>query len=157
MAPSPAQFLALAACAALVIGAGSASAAPAAKLNTADFLEACTTDPNVTDEPGFEDGKITPKAYCECVVGKLEENKLSQTDIDMLTKSHMEELSDDDAESYPTLEDLLVANETYEDACRKSVGLPAAEDYDVEEVPLEENVTPEGAAPPVEDDGSPPE
>src|SRR6188508_1715462 len=43
-----------------------AVAAPA-KLNTAAFLDACSADQNVTDSPGFADGKVTPKAYCECV------------------------------------------------------------------------------------------
>ena len=62
-----------------------AVAAPA-KLNTAAFLDACSTDQNVTDSPGFADGKVTPKAYCECVAGKFEENKLTQKDVDMLTK-----------------------------------------------------------------------
>ena len=75
---------------------------------------------NVTDEPGFEDGKVTPKAYCECVAGELDKNKLTQKDVDMLTKMHKDEISDDDAEDYPTLEDLMNANEGYEDACRRA-------------------------------------
>ena len=45
-------------------------AAAAAALNTANFVAACAADENVTDEPGFEDGKVTPKAYCECVAGR---------------------------------------------------------------------------------------
>ena len=40
----------------------------------------------------------------------------SQADVDMLTKMHKDEISDDDAENYPTLEDLMNANEGYEDA-----------------------------------------
>lgn len=139
------------------------AAKPATKLNAAAFIAACSADPNVTDEPGFEaGGKVTPKAYCECVAGELEKNKLSQTDVDMLTKVHKEDISDADAESYPTLEDLMVANEGYEDSCKKSLGLPAGGGTDVEEAPMEEDAVPEDAipeegAPPAEDDGSPPE
>lgn len=140
------------------------AAKPATKLNAAAFIAACSADPNVTDEPGFEaGGKVTPKAYCECVAGELEKNKLSQTDVDMLTKVHKEDISDADAESYPTLEDLMVANEGYEDSCKKSLGLPAGGGTDVEEAPMEEDAVPEDdaipeeGAPPAEDDGSPPE
>ncbi|HEY6670232.1 MAG TPA: hypothetical protein VI075_04775 [Methyloceanibacter sp.] len=137
------------------------AAAATAKLNTAAFLDACSADQNVTDEPGFADGKITPKAYCECVVGKFEENKLSQKDVDMLTKMHKDEISDADAASYPTLEDLLTANEGYEDACKKSLGLPADTGTDVEEAPMEEDAVPDEEAPdegvPPGDDASPPE
>jgi hypothetical protein len=125
--------------------------------NDAAFIAACIADPNVIDEPGFEaGGKVTPKAYCECVAGELEKNKLTQKDVDMLTKMHKEEVSDADAESYPTLEDLMVANEGYEDSCKKSLGLPAG-GTDVEEVPMEDDAVPEDDAPPAEDDGSPPE
>jgi hypothetical protein len=135
-----------------------AVAAPA-KLNTAAFLDACSTDQNVTDSPGFADGKVTPKAYCECVAGKFEENKLTQKDVDMLTKMHKDEITDADAEAYPTLEDLLTSNESYEDACKKSLGLPA--DAGNDEVPMEEDTVPDEEAPdqgaPPPDDASPPE
>ena len=117
----------LGACAAFVIGAVPALAAPAGKLNTDTFVAACA-DPNVTEEPGFEAGKVTPKSYCDCVAGELGKAKLTQKDVDMLTKMHKEEISDADAEAYPTLEDLLNANEGYEDSCKKSLGLPADED-----------------------------
>lgn len=141
------------------VDAKPAAAAPADKLNSAAFLDACSADQNVTDEPGFADGKVTPKAYCECVVGKFEENKLTQKDVDMLTKMHKDEISDADAESYPTLEDLLTANEGYEDACKKSLGLPA--DAGNDEAPMEEDTVPDEEAPdegaPPGDDASPPE
>ena len=92
-------------------------------------------DPSVTDDPGFDDGKVTPKAYCECVAGELEKNNLSQKDVDMLTKMHNEEISDADVEAYPTLEDLMNANEGFEDSCRKSLGLPTDTGTDIEEEP----------------------
>jgi hypothetical protein len=57
-------------------------AAAAGALNTANFVTACAADENVTDEPGFEDGKVTPKAYCECVAAEIVKNKLSQGDVD---------------------------------------------------------------------------
>jgi hypothetical protein len=133
------------------------AAAATAKLNTAAFLDACSADQNVTDEPGFADGKITPKAYCECVVGKFEENKLSQKDVDMLTKMHKEEISDSDAQSYPTLEDLMNANEGYEDSCRQTLGLPSASGNDMEEEEPAEGMPEDEQPPPAEDDGSPPE
>ncbi|HKB22788.1 MAG TPA: hypothetical protein VKC99_08390 [Methyloceanibacter sp.] len=158
------RIAALAACAALcfhaaAVAAKPAAAAPAAKLNTAAFLDACSADQNVTDEPGFADGKVTPKAYCECVAGKVEENKLTQKDVDMLTKMHKDEITDADAQAYPTLEDLMTANEGYEDACKKSLGLPA--DAGNDEVPMEEDTVPDEEAPdqgaPPSDDASPPE
>jgi hypothetical protein len=111
-------------------------AAAAEKLNTDGFIAACAADDNVTQEPGFEDGKVTPKAFCECVAAKLEENKATQKDVDMLTKMHKDEITDQDAESYPTLDDLMNANEGYEDSCRTKLGLPAIDD---EEPPMEED------------------
>jgi hypothetical protein len=134
-------------------------AAPAAAAdNTAAFVTACTEDPTVTEDPGFDGGSATPKAFCECVAGKLVENKSSQADVEMLTKLHNEEISDSDAETHPNFENLLVANEGYEDACRQSLGLSTDYGTDIEEAPTEEEV-PEGEAPdgeaPLED--SPPE
>ncbi len=131
---------------------GSERATAAEKLNTADFVAACAADENVTQEPGFEDGKVTPKAFCECVAAKLDENKATQKDVDMLTKMHKDEISDQDAESYPTLDDLMNANEGYEDDCRTKLGLPAVDD---EEPPMEEDTVPDEGAP--SDEGSPPE
>ncbi|MGA7545291.1 MAG: hypothetical protein WBW08_05630 [Methyloceanibacter sp.] len=142
----------LAAVASLVLATGLAHAAPkqppAGKLNTDTFLAACAADQNVTEMPGLEaDSKVTPKSYCECVVGKLQESKLSQTDVDMLTKVHKDEVTDEDAKKYPTLEDLLSANEGFEDACKTSLGLPA--DDEDEEAPADDSAPPdEDAAPP---------
>jgi hypothetical protein len=130
----------------------------AAELDTAKFLAACTADPSVTDDPGFDDGKVTPKAYCDCVAGELGKNNLSQKDVDMLTKMHNEEISDEDVEAYPTLEDLLNANEGFEDSCRKTLGLPEDTGTDMEEEPTGEGEgMPEDEEAPAEDDGSPPE
>jgi hypothetical protein len=107
---------------------------PQAKLNTEAFLAACVADPVVTDEPGLEAGsKVTPQIYCECIIGKLGENKLSQTDVDMLTKMHKDEITDQDAASYPTLEDLMSKSERFEDACKASLGMPASSDGDEED------------------------
>ena len=131
--------------------------ATAAALNTADFIAACSADENVTGEPGFEDAKVTPKAYCECVAGEFAKNKLSQKDVDMLTKMHKDDISDEDAESYPTLEDLMNANEGYEDSCKASLGLPVEEEDDLEEMPMEEDMVPQEEEAPAKDDGSPPE
>ncbi len=128
------------------------AAAAAGKVNTGDFVAACSADENVTQEPGFEDGKVTPKAFCECVAGKLDENKATQKDVDMLVKMHKDEISDSDAEAYPTLEDLMNANEGYEDSCRTALGMPAVDD----EEPSEEDTVPDEGAP-SEDKGSPPE
>jgi hypothetical protein len=133
--------------------------ADAASLDTAQFVAACVADPSVTDDPGFDDGKVTPKAYCDCVAGELAKGNLSQKDVDMLTKMHKEEISDEDVENFPTLEDLLNANEGFEDSCRKSLGLPEASGTDMEEEPTgeEEEGMPEEEQAPAEDDGSPPE
>jgi hypothetical protein len=147
---------ALGAFALLLGGASETNAAtPAGKVNTGDFVTACAADENVTQEPGFEDGKVTPISFCECVAGKLDENKATQKDVDMLTKMHKDEISDQDAEAYPTLDDLMNANEGYEDACRTALGLPAVDDSDAEEPPMEEDAVPEEGAP--SDDNSPPE
>jgi hypothetical protein len=117
----------------LVLIAAGADAAPqqtaAGKVNTEAFLAACIGDPVVTDEPGLQEGsKVTAKQYCECVAGKFEGKKLGQTDVDMLTKMHKDEITDEDADRYPTLEDLMAANEGLEDDCKKSLGMPAATD-----------------------------
>ena len=61
----------------------------------------------------------------------------------MLTKMHNEEISDEDVAGYPTLEDLLNANEGYEDSCRKSLGLPEDSGTDQEEEPDDQNGTPD--------------
>jgi hypothetical protein len=145
------RVIALGAFAALCLGVAEAEAAD---LDTADFITACSTDLSVTDDPGFDDGKVTPKAFCECVAGELAKNKATQADVDMLTKMHKEEISDEDVENYPTLEDLMNANESYEDGCRQRLGLPAVSTDSEEE--MEEGM-PEDEGFPAEDDGSPPE
>lgn len=134
----------------------SAAEAEAADVNTADFIAACSADASVVDDPGFDDGKVTPQTYCECVAAELVKNKLTQKDVDMLTKMHKEELSDEDVENYPTLEDLMNANEKYEDACRAQLGLPVMSGTDMEEE-MEGEGTGEDEQAPAEDDGSPPE
>jgi hypothetical protein len=129
----------------------------AASVDTAKFIAACTSDPSITDDPAFDDGKVTAKAYCECVAGELTKNNLSQRDVDMLTKMHNEEISDEDVEAYPTLEDLLNTNEGYEDGCRKSLGMPTDSGNDMEEEPADEEAVPEDEEAPADDDVSPPE
>jgi len=131
--------------------------AEAASLDTAKFIAACTADPSVTDDPGFDDGKVTAQAYCDCIAGELAKGNVTQKDVDMLTKMHNEEISDEDVENFPTLEDLLNANEGFEDGCRKSLGLPEATGEDMEEEPTgeDEGMPEEGEAP--ADDASPPE
>jgi hypothetical protein len=145
------RLIALGSFAALCLGA-----AEAAEVNTADFTTACSTDLSVTDDPGFDDGKVTPKAYCECVAGELVKGKLTQADVDMLTKMHKEEITDEDVENFPTLEDLMNANEGFEDNCRQKLGLPTG-GTDVEEEETEEGMMPEEEEVPAEDDASPPE
>jgi hypothetical protein len=145
--------IALGAFAALCLGAAGAEAA---SLNTAGFIAACSTNIAITDDPAFEEANVTPKAYCECVAEGLAKAKLSQADIDMLTKMHKEELTDEDVEKYPTLEDLMNANEGVEDACRQHLGLPTEtgpEEYDDD---MDEGMF-EDQDVPAEDDGSPPE
>jgi hypothetical protein len=157
------RLIALCAFAGFCLCAGSAEAA---KLSTGDFIAACSEDPSITDDPGFNDSKVTPTAYCECVAAELEKNNLSQNDVDMLTKMHNEDISDADVESYPTLEELMNANEGFEDRCRTSLGLPTDVGTDIEEIPEEQFLEGEDApaneeAPaeegPAEDDASPPE
>lgn len=148
------RVIALGAFAVLVLGAAKVEAA---SLNTADFVAACTSDPSISDDPAFDDGKVTAKTYCECVAGELGKNNLTQKDVDMLTKMHNEEISDEDVAGYPKLEDLLNANESYEDSCRKSLGLPAGDDTDMEEEPTDEDAMPDAGEPPADDESSPPE
>jgi hypothetical protein len=127
----------------LAIGAAEAAPkeAPQAKLNTEAFLAACTADPILTDDPGLQaGGKVTPQIYCDCVSGQLGEKKLSQSDVDMLTKMHKDEITDEDASSYPTLETLMETNEGIEDACRTSLGMPASKDDEEGPPPNEEDI-----------------
>jgi len=129
----------------------SAAGTEAAEVNTADFIAACNADVSVTEDPGFDDGKVTPKAYCECVAGEFAKAKLSQADVDMLAKMHKEEITDEDVESFPTLEDLMNANEDIEDGCREKLGLPVGfTDLEEEEIDEDEMV-------PEDEDVSPPE
>jgi hypothetical protein len=122
-------------------------AAPAAKLTTEAFISACSEDEVVTGQLGSQEKtEVTPKQFCDCVGGKFQEGKLGQKDVDMLTKMHKDEITDDDATNYPKLEDLLSTNEKFEDACKKSLGLPVNTDDDQgpgdEEMPADE--APEG-------------
>jgi hypothetical protein len=129
---------------ALLFAGGASSGAEAAALNTEAFVAACVSDPVVTDEPGLAEGsKVTPKIYCDCIAGKLGDNKLSQADVDMLTKLHKDEITDEDAESYPTLEDLMSANEGIEDGCKESLGMPPSSDDDEEGPPIDEEDIPQ--------------
>jgi hypothetical protein len=151
------SFRRIAASGALAFAFMGGDGADAAKLNTEAFVAACASDETVTEDPAFEGGKVTPKAYCECVAGSLETKGLNQADVDMLTKMHKEEISDSDAESFPKLEDLLTTNEGLEDSCRKSLGLPTDTDDDIDEVPMEDDSAPDDDGAPAQDDGSPPE
>jgi hypothetical protein len=132
----------------IVLAAASASlAAPAAKLTTEAFIAACSEDEVVTGQLGSQEKtEVTPKQFCDCVGGKFQEGKLGQKDVDMLTKMHKDAITDEDATNYPTLEDLLSTNEKFEDACKKSLGLPVNTDDDQgpgdEEMPADE--APEG-------------
>jgi hypothetical protein len=144
------RFMRVVALSAFVILCMGATETQAAKLNTAEFVAACTEDQIVAEDPAFEDGKVTPKTYCECVAGKFEGGKLSQDDVNMLTKMHNEDITDADAESHPNLEDLMVVNEGYEDACKESLGLSTGEDTD--EAPDGEDMVPEDGMP---DEGAP--
>jgi hypothetical protein len=131
----------LAGVAILAIGAAAAAPkqAPAGKLNTEAFLAACVADPVVTDEPGLAaGGKVTPQIYCDCITGKFGGKKLTQADVDMLTKMHKDEITDEDGESYPTLEDLMATHEGFEDACKASLGMPASTNDQEEEAPSDE-------------------
>ncbi len=150
------RVIALGACAAFCLCAVP-QAAVAAALNTANFVAACAADENVTEDPGFEDGKVTPKAYCECVAAELVKNKLSQADVDMLTKMHKDDISDNDAENYPTLENLMNANEGYEDSCRTSLGMPTDEGTDEEGAGEEDDVVPQDDEAPADEEAPPPE
>ncbi|HEU0016921.1 MAG TPA: hypothetical protein VFQ31_00965 [Methyloceanibacter sp.] len=129
----------------LLLVAAAANAAPeaAGALNTEAFVAACVADPVVTDEPGFaEGGKATPKSYCECIAGKFALQKLTQSDVDMMTKMHKDEITDEDAASYATLEELMATNENIEDDCKESLGMPSADD-DEEGLPANEEDIPQ--------------
>ena len=114
------------------------------KLNTEAFLAACVADPVVTDEPGLQSGsKVSVQMYCECIVGKYHDKKLSQTDVDMMTKMHKDEITDEDATSYPKLEDLMEKNEGLEDECKASLGMPANKNDNEEGAPVNEEDIPQ--------------
>jgi hypothetical protein len=130
----------------LLVAAGVAdAAAPAGTPNTDAFLAACIADPVVTDEPGFaaSGGKATPQLYCECIAGKFKEKKISQSDIDLMTKMHKDEITDEDAASHPTLEGLMAKNEGFEDECKASLGMPSSDDDDEEGPPPNEEDIPQ--------------
>lgn len=120
--------------------------AAAAGLDLNGFITACAADPVVVEAPGLEPGsKVTAKAYCECIGGKYRENKVSQQEVDLLTKVHKDTLTDEDAAKYPKFEDLLTANEGYEDSCKKTLGLPDIDEEDIpddQEQPDDEDTAP---------------
>jgi len=130
------------------LAATTSLAASPAKLSTEAFIAACSEDEVVTGQLGTQETtEVTPKQFCDCVGGKYQEGKLGQKDVDMLTKMHKDEITDEDATNYPKLEDLLSTNEKFEDACKKSLGLPVNTDGDDqapgdEEMPADE--APEG-------------
>jgi hypothetical protein len=51
---------------------------------------------------------------------------MTQAEVDILAKMH-KDVTDEDAASFPQLEDLLVKNEGFEDACKASLGMPASQ------------------------------
>ena len=112
----------------IATGAEAASKqATESKLNTDAFLAACVTDPGVTNQPGLEAGsKVTAQMFCECIVGKDHDKQMTQAEVDILAKMH-KDVTDEDAASFPQLEDLLVKNEGFEDACKASLGMPASQ------------------------------
>ena len=144
-------------CAVLVvtaaISAGDNARAADAKLD--NYMAACTTDPDLVEE--FQgDPNVTPQVFCECVSGKLKEANATQADIDMLTKMHKDAITDADVEGFPTLEDLMIANEDYEDSCRQRLGIVVETDEDM--LPEDgEGMMPEDEeeAPPAADDEIP--
>jgi hypothetical protein len=127
--------------------------AQAAGLDTAAFVAACAEDPVNKQDRGFAEAKVTTKVYCECVARKLQEGHLKQAAIDMLTKMHSDEITDEDAVNYPKLDDLMAVNEGYEDACKESLGVVSDDDSDMGEMPddmPDEAVPDEGEGPPQE-------
>jgi hypothetical protein len=126
----------------VVVSIPAAAPHAAGALNTDAFLAACMADPVVTDEPGFAQGKATPKSYCDCIAGKFKAKPLSQADVDMMTKMHKDEITDEDAASYSTLEDLMATNENIEDECKESLGMPSSDD-DEEGPPADEEDIPQ--------------
>jgi hypothetical protein len=125
----------------LSLSAAGAQAAAAGDLNTDAFLAACTADQVVTDDPGFAAGaKATPQLYCECIAGKFKDNKISQADVDMMTKMHKDEITDEDAAKHPKLEELMEKNEGFEDECRSSLGMPSSDDDEEGPPPDEEDI-----------------
>lgn len=107
--------------------------------DTAAFLNACVADPVILDGPSLGEGsEVTPKIYCDCIAGKLVEGAHSQADVDMLTKMHKDDITDEDAEAYPTLDVLMEANEAIEEECRADLGLPVSDDEEEGEAPLGE-------------------
>jgi len=127
------------------LGAEAASKqAPESKLNTDAFLAACVADPVVTDEPGLQAGsKVTAQTYCDCIVGKYHDKKMTQAEVDMMTKMHKDEITDEDATSFPKLEDLMAKNEGFEDECKASLGMPTSDDNDEEAPTNEEDIPPD--------------
>jgi hypothetical protein len=129
----------------VALGAEAASKqAPESKLNTDAFLAACVADPVVTDEPGLQAGsKVTAQTYCDCIVGKYHDKKMTQAEVDMMTKMHKDEITDEDATSFPKLEDLMAKNEGFEDECKASLGMPRSDDNDEEAPTNEEDIPPD--------------
>ena len=136
--------------AAAIVGGDNARAAD---IKLDNYMAACVADPDLVEE--FQgDPKVTPQVFCECVSGKLKEASATQADIDMLTKMHKDAITDEDVEGFPTLEDLMIANEDYEDSCRQRLGIIVETDEDM--MPEDdEGMMPEDEAPPAAENDVP--
>lgn len=141
-------------CAVLIAAAATFSGdARATDVKLDSYMAACTTDPDLVEE--FKgDPEVTPQVFCECVSGKLKETDATQADIDMLVKMHKDAITDADVEGFPTLEDLMIANEDYEDSCRQRLGIVVETDENM--MPEDdEGMMPEDEAPPPAEDDTP--
>jgi hypothetical protein len=60
-----------------------------------------------------------------------------------MTKMHKDEITDEDAATYTTLEELMATNENIEDDCKESLGMPSSDDDDEVGPPPDEEDIPQ--------------
>ena len=71
--------------------------------------------------------------FCECLAERYKEKKLSQSDVDFLTKLRRNALTDEEMQNYETAEDLFAADEDLNQACRTKLGLKIGSPEDAPE------------------------
>jgi hypothetical protein len=96
----------------------------AQQIDTGPFLEACYGNPNLM--PMTSDDPVALEGLCNCMARDFSEN-VSASDLDILTRELLGQLSDDERMGYETYEDLSAYAGDALNACLLIEGLVEGE------------------------------